>query len=121
MCNLCQLAHGDEREHLTEWFYLGLPGEVPEPMQGVVARDLEDKGYNMRLLWVPRRHVVCGDETREMKRTARFILLAVAQAVCVNKNLVISGFDFSHYSMRDHWHAQILLDLPQEVSIGLFR
>lgn len=121
MCDLCQLAHGDEDQHLTDWYYLGLSGEVPEEFQGVVALDKDSKEYAARLLWVPCRHVRGGEETKEMRKAARIILAAVAQAVAVNRDLVLVGFDLNKLSIKDHWHAQALLNEPEETTVGLLR
>lgn len=121
MCNLCQLARGDESQHVTDWYFLGLPGCVPERFEGIVVRDQDDKGYAKRLLWVPRAHIPVGEETGEMRLAAHVILRAVAYAVAVNDNLVVSGFDFNKHSNKDHWHAQIHLDFPEEIPVGLLR
>jgi len=119
MCKLCQLADGNEDEHVTEWYFLGVEGEVPEEFQGAVVRDVDDDGYALRLLWVPRKHVSKGEETREMCQTARVMLLGVAQAVAVEYNLVLVRLDFKNSPREKHWHARALLDVPQEALIGL--
>ncbi len=117
MCRLCQLASGNEEEHITEWYFLGDKGEVPEEFQGVVVRDIDDESYALRLLWVPRKHVPKGEVTTEMRRVAKVILLGTAQAVAVEYDLVLVRLDFNNSPREKHWHARALLDVP--VVIGL--
>jgi hypothetical protein len=101
-CWACQLARGDLRQHKTRWHCVGL--------EGAVVDDLNARGHALRLLYVPKEHVSCGDETPEMRAVAVALLTAVGLAVCANEGLLMRKFDLAEHSYRAHWHAQLCLD-----------
>lgn len=101
-CWACQLSRADKRQHITEWLYVGI--------EGVVVVDADDKGHDLRLLYVPQEHVQCGDETELMRATAKKLLSAIGFAIMCNKSFKKCSFDFDNHSFTEHWHAQMNLD-----------
>ena len=101
-CPFCQLAMGNPTEHKTEWFYLY--------HRGIVVEDLNPKGHTMRLLYVPREHVHCGEQHPFAEDCAQMELMAVARAICQNRGLTIVKWDMGDHSYSEHWHAQVCLD-----------
>jgi len=89
------------KQKKTKWFFLGDGGAVVE--------DLNPKACEMRLLWVPKEHVPCGQETRKMREEAMRMLLSIARAVCANGGWKVAGMDFDKHKFRAHWHAQACL------------
>lgn len=103
-CWACRLANGDVSEHKTRWYYVG-----PE---GAVVVDLHARGHALRLLYVPCKHVPCGQETAADRAVAKRLLLAVGYAVCVESGmrLKMAGLELGKHSFKEHWHAQLCLD-----------
>jgi hypothetical protein len=101
-CWACDLARGDPAQHKTQWHTLD--------NFGIVVTDLNPRGYDKRLLWVPVWHVTCGRESKVMIQEALERLGQVVDAVCQNEGLSLITWEIDKHSYEEHWHAQACLD-----------
>lgn len=109
MCWACDLANGDPRQFRPpgspkqwepRWYFL-------TPWDGIVCKDLQSRGYDIRLLYIPRRHVPCGQELIEDRERAKSLLARVAEEMLPDYRIV--AFDLDTHSYKAHWHAQACL------------
>jgi len=96
-CWACELARGARSQHKTPWYYL-------VPKVGLVCEDLQSKGYDKRLLFVPIECNPCGSESESDHELAKVILARVTKRRLPEYRIV--GYDLTNHSYRAHWHAQ---------------
>ena len=97
-CPLCALARGDPEQHRTRWLFMG--------RYWAVVEDADPKGFALRLLYVPRIHLLCGDESKEMRLIAKNRLHGFAKALEAEGKLRLVQTDLDKHRFRAHWHAQ---------------
>lgn len=109
-CWACELANGDPEQfhpsHAPQdfsprWYWL-------VPNEGIVCKDMNDKGYAMRLLYVPCWHLPCGKEFPSDHLDAKAILTDVVRKCLPGYRIV--KIDLDNHSFSSHWHAQACLE-----------
>ena len=71
-----------------------------------VVDDLDPRGFALRLLYVPRIHMPCGEETRIMRNQAKNRLHGFSRAIEAAGALRLARTDLGMHRFRAHWHAQ---------------